>query len=107
MWALAHLATKGDLASIVLFGSMTVLSFAGMFSIDGKQRRKLKEAGAEGAWGPVALTTSLIPFQAALENRTRIDWSGIGWKRILGGMVLWVALYGAHPFFTGVWPHPM
>ncbi|MCR9176806.1 MAG: NnrU family protein [Alphaproteobacteria bacterium] len=107
LWALAHLATKGDLASIFLFGSMAVLSFVGMVSIDGKQRRKLKEAGDEGAWGPVVLTTSVIPFQAALENRTRIDWAGIGWLRLLGGVVLWAVLYGAHPFFAGVWPHPM
>jgi uncharacterized membrane protein len=107
LWAVSHLATNGDLASIVVFGAMAVLSFAGMASIDGKQRRKLKEAGDEGAWGPVVLTTSVIPFLAALQKRTTLDWAGIGWLRLLGGLALWVALYGAHPFFSGVWPHPM
>lgn len=107
LWAGSHLTTNGDLASILLFGSIALLSFAGMFAIDAKQRRKLKDAGVEGAWGPVVLTTSVIPFQAAIEKRTRVDWAGIGWMRLLGGLALWIVLYGAHPFLAGVWPHPM
>jgi uncharacterized membrane protein len=107
LWAVAHLSANGDLASVVLFGGVALLSFAGMFAIDGKQRRKLDAAGHEGDWGPVALTTSIIPFQAAIEGRTKIDFAGIGWWRPALGLVLWGVLYGAHPFYAGVWPHPV
>src|SRR3546814_6752710 len=30
LWALAHLAANGDLASILLFGALALLSYAGM-----------------------------------------------------------------------------
>jgi len=107
LWALSHMAANPDAASWILFGSMAVLSFTGMASIDTKQRRKLELAGREGDWGPVALTTSVIPFMAAAQGRTRVDWSGIGLWRPALGLVIWAALYGAHPYYAGVWPHPM
>lgn len=106
LWAIAHLSANGDLASIFLFGGMALLSFAGMFSIDAKQRRKLDAAGREGDWGPVALTTSIVPFRAVIEGRTKLDLAGIGWWRPALGLALWAVLYGAHPFYAGVWPHP-
>lgn len=102
LWAVAHLAANGDLASILLFGGMAVLAFAGMPALDAKMRRRL-----DAAWGPVAMTTSLVPFQAVLERRTRLDLAGVGWWRLALGLGVWVALYGLHPFYTGVWPHPV
>lgn len=107
LWAVGHLAANGDMASIVLFGGMAVLSFVGMAAIDSKQRRRLEQAGREGDWGPVALTTSILPFQAALEGRTTVDWRGIGWWRPALGLLVWAALYGGHPLYAGVWPHPV
>jgi len=58
------------------------------------------------AWGPVALTTSILPFRAVAERRVKLDLAGIGWWRLLLGLAVWAALYGAHPFYAGVWPHP-
>lgn len=101
LWALAHLAANGDLASVLLFGGMAVLAYGGMPSIDSKMRRRV-----EAAWGPVAMTTSRLPFVAALQGRVRIDWRGIGLWRPALGLVLWAALYGLHPAYTGMWPHP-
>lgn len=101
LWSLGHLATNGDLASMLLFGAMAVLSFAGMPALDAKLRRKV-----DSAWGPVAMTTSVIPFLAAIQGRTRLDLAGIGWWRLGLGILVWVLLYGAHPYYAGVWPHP-
>ncbi|EDP63813.1 hypothetical protein BAL199_14297 [alpha proteobacterium BAL199] len=101
LWALTHLTTNGDLASMALFGGMALLAYAGMPALDAKMQRRLKST-----WGPMALTTSCVPFLAALQGRVRIDWSGIGLWRLALGLVLWAALYGLHPFYTGVWPHP-
>ena len=102
LWALVHLSTNGDLASILLFGGIAVLSYGGMPALDAKVRRR-----TESAWGPVALTTSRIPFLAALQGRVRVDWRGIGLWRVALGLLLWLALYGLHPMYTGVWPHPL
>lgn len=102
LWALAHLAANGDLASMLLFGGIAVLSYGGMPALDAKVRRR-----AESAWGPVALTTSRLPFVAALQRRVAVDWRGIGLWRLLLGLLLWAALYGLHPHYAGVWPHPV
>lgn len=101
LWALAHLAANGDLASMLLFAGIAVLAYGGMPSLDAKMRRRVASA-----WGPVAMTTSRTPFLAALQGRVAIDWRGIGLWRVAGGLALWVALYGLHPMYTGVWPHP-
>ena len=101
LWAVGHLASNGDLASMLLFGAIAVLSFVGMPLLDAKMRRKV-----DSAWGPVAMTTSILPFLAVIQGRTRFDLAGIGWKRIALGLVVWVALYGLHPYYAGVWPHP-
>jgi len=101
LWALAHLAANGDLASVLLFTAIAVLSYAGMVALDAKTRRR-----AGGAWGPLAMTTARTPFLAALQGRMRVDWRGIGLWRAGLGLLLWVVLYGLHPFYTGVWPHP-
>lgn len=101
LWALVHLAANGDLASILLFGAVALLSYAGMAALDAKVRRRI---GA--AWGPLAMTTACTPFLAALQHRARVDWRGIGLWRAGLGLLLWVALYGLHPLYAGVWPHP-
>jgi uncharacterized membrane protein len=99
LWALSHLAINGDAAGILMFGGLAVLSFGGMTAIDAKKRAVI---GA--AWGPFELTTSVIPFLAIAQGRTRLDWPGIGSMRILGGLVLWAVLWLAHPFIIGVSP---
>ncbi len=101
LWALAHLAANGDLASILLFTGVAVLAYGGMPSLDAKLRRRV-----EAAWGPLAMTTSCVPFLAAAQGRVRIDWRGIGVWRVAAGLGLWAALYGLHPFYAGMMPHP-
>lgn len=99
LWAVAHLLANGDAASLILFGGIAVLCFAGMAHID--QRRR---AALGSAWGPVALTTSVVPFVAALQRRTRVDWAGIGAWRALGGIALYLALLLTHEWAIGVDP---
>ena len=96
LWAVGHIATNGDVASLVLFGGMALLALGGMAHIDYRRRLSL---GAD--WGPVAMTTSVIPFLAALQGRNRVDWRGIGWGRLAGGLVLAVALPFLHPWVSG------
>ncbi|WP_420405463.1 NnrU family protein [Nisaea sp.] len=97
LWALAHLTVRGDAASMMLFGGLAILAFAGMIKIDAKKRA---EYGAK--WAPFELSTSVIPFRAILEGRCKLDWNGIGWLRLGGGLLLWAGLHGAHPWIAGV-----
>ena len=78
-----------------------VLSLGGMAHIDARRR-----AALGSAWGPIALTTSVMPFAAILAGRTKFDWAGIGWQRLLGGLALYLALLFAHEWLIGVSPVP-
>src|SRR3546814_15873667 len=69
LWALSHLLANGDLGSIVMMGGIDILSFGGMQHID--QRR---ESHLGASWGPMKLTTSVVPFAAALAGRTKVAW---------------------------------
>jgi uncharacterized membrane protein len=97
LWAAAHLLANGDEASVILFTGMAILAFGGMAHIDSRRRASLGSA-----WGPVELTTSVIPFVAAIQGRTRIDWAGIGLARVAGGIGLYLALILTHGWVIGV-----
>jgi len=97
LWAVGHLAVNGDGASILLFGGILVLSLGGMWHIDQKRERSL---GA--AWGPIALTTSRVPFQAIVAGRTKFDWKGIGLVRLVAGLAVYALLLQLHPWLFGV-----
>lgn len=96
LWAILHLVANGDAATAVLAGGILVLSVAGMWHID--QRRQLSMGAA---WGPIQLTTSRLPFLAALQGRTAIDWRGIGWWRPLLAAALYAALLFEHEHIAG------
>lgn len=97
LWAISHFIAKGDLASLVMMGGILVLSLVGMQHID---RKRELELGA--GWGPVKLTTSLLPFRALIERRTTMDWAGLGWWRPALGLALYVAFFYLHPYVFGV-----
>lgn len=96
LWAIGHIAANGDVASVIVFGGMAVLAFGGMAHIDHRRRVAL---GA--GWGPIALATSVVPFAAALQGRSGIDWQGIGWARVAGGVALAAVLPFLHPWISG------
>lgn len=97
LWSLGHIAANGDLASVVFFGGFGILAAGGMAHIDYRRRFTMGPA-----WGPIAMTTSAIPFLAAVEGRKSVDWRGIGWARIAGGVVLFFLLLAIHPWIAGV-----
>ncbi len=48
------------------------------------------------------MTTSILPFMAILEGRTRFDWAGIGWRRVGIALAGFLLLLLGHPYFAGV-----
>lgn len=93
----AHMAPNGDAASLILFGGLALLSIGGIAHIDLRRRRSM---GAQ--WGPIALTTGVIPFMATLQGRTKVDWPGIGLWRVALGLAIYGVLVYAHGWITGV-----
>ena len=101
LWALAHIPPNGDARSLILFGAFASLAFAGMALIDRKREQSM---GA--AWGPIALTTSVLPFAAMLSGRAKVQLGEIGAWRILAGLALYLALALAHLPVIGKSPLP-
>ena len=97
LWGGAHIVVNGDIASLITFGGLTGLALGGMAHIDHRRRE------TEGSnWGPVAIRTSAIPFLAAIQGRTKIDWSGIGVTRPLAGLAVYVVFLAAHGSLFGI-----
>ncbi|MGH6945889.1 MAG: NnrU family protein [Kiloniellales bacterium] len=101
LWAASHLLVNGTAADVILMGGILVLSLGGMRHID---QKRASEAGA--GWGPVAMTTSLVPFAAILRGQRQLDWRGIGWWRPLAGIALYLFVLKIHAGLFGASPLP-
>jgi uncharacterized membrane protein len=97
IWAAGHLMVNGDVASLILFGTLLVLAIAGTYSIDAKRRRALGDK-----WSAFAAQSSAIPFAAITQGRQRLDLGEIGWLRLTLAVAIWAALLFAHPYAFGV-----
>jgi len=93
LWALIHLIINGDLASLILFGSLLVLAVGGTFSIDAKRRRHF---GAQ--WVQFANATSNFPFAAIAAGRNRLApaLAEIGFWRPLAAILVFAAAFYLH-----------
>lgn len=92
LWAGAHILPNGDAAALILFVPLLLLAFAGPAMLDRKRRRVL---GFE-EWSRLA---AIPPDPAAMLRET-------GWKRIVGGLVLYAALLHLHLPVIGASPWP-
>lgn len=102
LWALAHIVPNGDLAALILFGTLAVLALAGSALIDAKLARRLGPA-----WDRYAAHTSNIPFAAILAGRQTFVWREIGWWRVILALVLYAAFLHLHRWVFGVSPLPV
>jgi uncharacterized membrane protein len=91
LWALVHLMINGDLASLILFGSLLALSFGGTLSIDAKRRRICGER-----WPSFAQATSNAPFAAIAAGRNQLGsaLTEIGvWRPLAAALVYAIVFY--------------
>ena len=94
LWAFVHLVVNGDLASLILFGSLLVLAVGGTYSIDAKRRRTFG-----GQWAEFARTTSAIPFVAIATGRNqglRVALAEIGVWRPTAAILIYAAAFYLH-----------
>jgi uncharacterized membrane protein len=101
LWAAGHILVNGDLAGLILFGSMLVLAVAGTTSIDAKRKRALGEA-----WDAFAAKTSNLPFAAILSRRQSLRIGEIGAWRLIAAVVVYGALIAGHAWAFKVSPLP-
>ena len=76
IWAAGHILVNGDLAGLILFGTMFGLALFGTVSIDAKRERALGDA-----WKAFAAKTSNVPFAAIMAGRQTLNIGEIGWAR--------------------------
>jgi uncharacterized membrane protein len=93
LWASVHLIINGDLASLILFGSLLLLAVGGTLSIDAKRRRN----GGE-QWIKFAEVTSDVPFAAIAAGRNRLGpaLAEIGSWRFLAAILAYAVAFYLH-----------
>ncbi|MGH7786411.1 MAG: NnrU family protein [Candidatus Binatia bacterium] len=100
LWSMSHMVPNGDVAALILFGSMTVLALGGIPLLDRKARQRLGSR-----WADLARPTSVLPFAAILDGRGRLRADR---PLAIGGLVAAVLsawlLLGGHVALFGVDP---
>jgi len=99
LWGITHLIANGDLASLILFGGLTILAAIGPRMIDGKRRRRFGDR-----WERFAAVTSVVPFAAIVQGRNELRLAEIGAVRVVLGVVLYVVFVWLHPLLFGTAP---
>ena len=102
LWSVVHLVGNGDVASLLFFGALAVVSIAGPPSIDAKRRRALGPA----AWDAFASRTSILPFAAILGGRNTLALPELGAWRPAAGAAAYALILGGHSHLFGVNPFP-
>ncbi len=99
LWAIGHLAANGDLNTVVLFGTLAVLSLFGTLLLDHRYRR---DKGA--VYAPFELSTSNLPLLAIVQGRQSLGaaFQEIGLIRIAVTVVAYGLLMHFHGWIFGV-----
>jgi uncharacterized membrane protein len=96
IFSICHILVAGNLASLILFGSLLLTAVFGPRSIDSKLRVRNAQS-----FDRFAAVTSIIPFVAILQGRNRLALGEIGLLRIGGGLLIYVVFIFAHEYVSG------
>ena len=101
LWAFAHLVVGGDVASLLLFGSVGALGAIGTILLESKKARRHGED-----WERFASVTSNVPFGAILAGRQTLAIGEMGWWRLALALALFAIVFYGHQWAFGVSPMP-
>ena len=96
-WGISHLLAHGEVAKLILFGTMTILALAGAYHIDLRRRQNLGDA-----WLAYEAQTSFFPLGAILTGKTRIENREIPIWQTLLSVLLYIGLLYGHNVVLGV-----
>ena len=104
LWAIGHLAANGDPKSVILFGTLAVLSLFGTLLLDHRYRR---DKGA--LYAPFELSTSNLPLLAVIQGRQNLGQAvrEIGILRAVGTVVAYGLLLHFHGWIFGAPAFPV
>ena len=99
IWALCHVVVSGEVAGLLLFGSIGALGIGGSVLLDAKK------AGQYGdRWHRFAADTSNVPFAAILSGRQRLALREVAlWQYALSLAIFFIVL-AAHRRLFGISP---
>ncbi len=98
LWAGAHALASGELAYLLVFGSLTAYAIVAMPLSDARQAARDAEAASA-----VARETALVPFWWLATGGAR---DGLRWQGPAVALVAWVVLLLAHGWLFGASPWP-
>lgn len=101
LWGIAHLFPNGDVAAVLLFGTVAALGVVGSLHIDQRLR-----ATRGQAWARYEAQTSFVPFAAIFAGRATLDLRGIGVWRVGIGIAVFLLALALHTWLIGVSPFP-
>ena len=90
LWAASHILARGDLRSLIFFGSLLGLAAIGTLLMDSRKK-------PNPDWARFAAVSSNIPFVAVAQGRNRIVWREIGWLRPAAGLAAFFLVLLFHP----------
>src|SRR5262245_43960893 len=99
LFAIAHVAATGDLASVLVFGAIGVLGLAGAPLLDAKKAQRHR-----AEWPAFAAATSNLPFLAIVQGRQRLVLREISLWRMGLAMGLFVLMLIVHQWAFGASP---
>lgn len=97
LWAIAHILANGDVATLILAGTVGLVSGLGMLAIDARRRRE-----DDPAWQAFYQTTSATPFAALVSGRARLSAGELNWVAFGAGLLIFAAFYWLHGYIAGV-----
>jgi uncharacterized membrane protein len=99
LWALCHVVVSGDLAGLLLFGSIGSLGIGGSMLLDAKKARQYGDR-----WSRFAAETSNAPLAAILAGRQRFTVSEVPLWQYTLALVIFLVVLAAHRRMFGVVP---
>ena len=90
LWAASHVLARGDLRSLIFFGSLLGLAAIGTLLMDSRKK-------SNPDWARFAAVSSNVPFVAIVQGRNRIAWREIGWLRPAAGLAAFFVVLLFHP----------
>ena len=90
LWAVAHILARGDLKSLIFFGSLLALAAIGTLLMDARKK-------PNPDWPRFASVSSNVPFVAIAQGRNRLVWREIGWVRPAIGLAAFFLVLVVHP----------
>lgn len=99
LWGIGHLLANGEVRAVLLMGTVTVLALLGTVLLDAKYARREPQR-----YRAFMAATSNVPFLAIITGRQSVRpmVGEIGKVRPAAAVLLYLAMFYAHPWLGGV-----